>query len=320
MIDGSQALLTEKLSDWHTRRAVMRGAVLLGANALLESRGIPLTKAQEATPGAAGGADAYPELVVTAADFRFDMPASVPAGLTRLTMQNDGAVGHHAMFMRLNDGADFADLEAAMAQPDLGPILAVSQSLGGPEVDPGLRASVIADLLPGQYMAVCVIPEADGTPHYMMGMYAPLEVTEPAGEAEPPEAVMTVEMVDFAFEMPEMAIAAGPQIWEAPNVGEQLHEMVILRQAPGVTFEQVQAMLMPEAGATPEMASPEAGAMAGPPFTIVGGVAPMNPGYTNWAVLDLEPGDYIAICFVPDPATGLPHFALGMIMPFTVSE
>jgi hypothetical protein len=45
----------------------------------------------------------------------------------------------------------------------------------------------------------------------------------------------------------------------------------------------------------------------------------MNPGYTNWAVLDLEAGDYLAICFVPDPATGQPHFALGMVMPFTVA-
>jgi hypothetical protein len=45
----------------------------------------------------------------------------------------------------------------------------------------------------------------------------------------------------------------------------------------------------------------------------------MNPGYTNWAVLDFAPADYVAICFVPDPETGAPHFALGMIMPFSVS-
>jgi hypothetical protein len=45
----------------------------------------------------------------------------------------------------------------------------------------------------------------------------------------------------------------------------------------------------------------------------------MNPGYTNWALPDLEPGEYVAICFVPDPESGLPHFALGMLMPFTVA-
>ena len=44
----------------------------------------------------------------------------------------------------------------------------------------------------------------------------------------------------------------------------------------------------------------------------------MSPGNTVWAVLDLEPGDYIAICFVPDAESGAPHAMLGMIAPFTV--
>jgi hypothetical protein len=44
----------------------------------------------------------------------------------------------------------------------------------------------------------------------------------------------------------------------------------------------------------------------------------MSPGFTVWSVLDFEPGDYFAICFVPDAESGAPHFALGMIAPFTV--
>jgi hypothetical protein len=154
----------------------------------------------------------------------------------------------------------------------------------------------------------------------MLGMYAPLEVTEPASDAGAPTAEMTVDMVDFAFEMPTMEVASGPQIWEIPNVGEQIHELVVLQLQPGVTFDQVMAMLNPGA-ATPAAgaeASPAAMEMA-PPFQAVGGVAPMHPSYANWAVLDLQPGEYVAICFVPDPETGAPHFALGMIMPFSVS-
>jgi hypothetical protein len=45
----------------------------------------------------------------------------------------------------------------------------------------------------------------------------------------------------------------------------------------------------------------------------------MSTGFTVWSVFDFEPGDYFAICFVPDPASGAPHFALGMIAPFTVT-
>jgi hypothetical protein len=278
--------------------------------------------AQEGTPVAAPATAEYPELVVIAADFSFELPASISGGLTRLTLRNDGAVDHHAMFMRLNEGSTLAELEETLTQPDPAPIFAVAQSLGGPEVGAGRQATVIAALPLGQYMVICVIPEADGTPHYMMGMQAPLEVVEPTIRAVPPTADMTVELVDFAFEMPSMRVAPGPQIWEVPNVGEQVHELVIFQLAPGVTFEQAQAIFsaLPEPGATPAadaaMASPPAAGL--PPFTLVGGVAPMNPGYTNWAVLDLDAGDYIAICFVPDPATGMPHFALGMIMPFNV--
>ncbi len=309
-----------RLAARFDRRTALRGAGIGSAAVLLGVGARSHAFAQDATPRVA--TVDYPEVVITAADHSFALPASIPGGLTRLTLRNDGDESHHAMFMRLNDGAQLADLEAALTQPDFGPILGLSESLGGPEVDPGLQATTIVDLEPGQYMVICVIPDADGTPHYMMGMKAPLEVTEPIGTAAAPSADHTIDLVDFAFgvEMPPMTVSAGPQIWAGRNVGQQLHEMIVLQQAPGVSFDQVQAMLGLSA-ATPDAASaasPEAGAMSGPPFALIGGIAPMNPGYTNWAVLDLEAGDYFLICFVPDPATGAPHAALGMIMPFTV--
>ena len=104
-------------------------------------------------------------------------------------------------------------------------------------------------------------------------------------------------------------------------MGEQVHELLIMRQAPGVSFDDVQAMLEAVPEATPETlaeATPRRQRQPAPPFVIVAGVAPMSPGQTNWMVLDLEAGEHFAICFLPDPATGAPHFALGMIMPFTV--
>ena len=81
-------------------------------------------------------------------------------------------------------------------------------------------------------------------------------------------------------------------------------------------------MLLTPPEATPEgmaPASPEAAMMMEPPFTSVGGVAPMSTGYTNYAPLDFTPGEYFSICFVPDPESGAPHAALGMIMGFTVA-
>jgi len=59
--------------------------------------------------------------------------------------------------------------------------------------------------------------------------------------------------------------------------------------------------------------------MGPPPFTGIGGVAPLSPGLTNYLLLDLTPGNYLTICFVPDAATGMPHFMMGMLAGFSVA-
>lgn len=57
----------------------------------------------------------------------------------------------------------------------------------------------------------------------------------------------------------------------------------------------------------------------GPPFVPYPATGPKGPGVTNWLVLDLEPGEYFAICFVPGPANeDTPRFVLDMVMPLTV--
>ncbi len=41
-----------------------------------------------------------------------------------------------------------------------------------------------------------------------------------------------------------------------------------------------------------------------------------SEGQANWYALDLEPGTYAMICFIPDPS-GTPHVMLGMVEVFT---
>jgi hypothetical protein len=53
--------------------------------------------------------------------------------------------------------------------------------------------------------------------------------------------------------------------------------------------------------------------------TPVGGMGQLSPGLTAWTELDLAPGTYVAVCFVFDPATGMPHAVLGMVDVFTVA-
>jgi hypothetical protein len=50
----------------------------------------------------------------------------------------------------------------------------------------------------------------------------------------------------------------------------------------------------------------------------VGGAAVANPGESQTFGIHLRPGTYFAMCFVEDPKSGAPHFAMGMMKRFTV--
>jgi len=212
---------------------------------------------------------------------------------------------------------------------DFSAVLGADVSLGGPNAGGiGSTTNMVVDLQPGPYMVVCLIPDEEtGMPHAAMGMISPLEVTTPTTEAQiaPPEIQGAIDLVDFSFEGLPAELPAGPHTWAITDTGEQLHEIVIYQQAPGVPYAVIESIFLALPEATPTgieatpgaMASPEAGAP--PPFTAIGGVAPMSPGVINYLEIELAAGDHFAICFIPDAETGAPHFALGMIMPFTIA-
>jgi hypothetical protein len=91
------------------------------------------------------------------------------------------------------------------------------------------------------------------------------------------------------------------------NVGEQVHHLLLVRLAPGVTLEEATAA---EAEGIDLF---EAGLLI--PAV---GVDLLSPGQTVWPALTFTPGTYVMLCSVPDPATGLPHEQLGMMLEFTV--
>lgn len=264
----------------------------------------------------------FPELVIVATEYAFEIPATIEGGWIRLTLDNQGMMDHHAMFMRVNDDASVEDVQAALLEPSLEPLFAVVTIFGGPEVGPGARASVILDLEPGTYVVVCAIPDAEGVPHYALGMQAVVEVTAPTLDLEAPATVATVELMEMMFHgMEELTVGPGPQVWEVVNAGTVAHELVVLRLRDGFTFEQFQAMM----AAPPDAATPATGMEHGtpepaviPPIALIGGAVAMDPGLAVYPEFDFKAGDHVAICYVPD-ATGVPHFALGMLMPFTVA-
>jgi plastocyanin len=296
-----------------SRRATLRLSAALGAGALLGGQ-LRAVAAQDATPAAA----TYPELAITSTEYTFDMAATAESGYTRVTLSNQGAVDHHAMFIRLNDGVTEEQFQQVLMSGDLAGLAAIASAYGGPMASSGGKGSVIVFLDPGTYAVVCLIPDDQGVPHVAHGMISMLQVSEGTSAAPDPVADGTITLIEMTFDGLPAEVPAGAHTWQVTNGGTQFHEMGILQLVPGVPADAVIAGITapppasPVAEATPEAAAP-------PPFVAFFGAAPMSPGATNYVEFDAQPGEYVVVCFVPDAATGMPHAAMGMIASFTVA-
>lgn len=125
-------------------------------------------------------------------------------------------------------------------------------------------------------------------------------------------------MAEMYFELPE-GIETGPQVWKVVNNGLQLHHIVLSKVPEGTTEEQVIELAnsfgppaTPEAGATPVEPALSFEDVEDVFYTLV-----LSEDQANWYALDLEPGTYAMICFLPDPS-GEQHVMLGMVEVFTV--
>ena len=245
-----------------------------------------------------------PNLVrIKAHDFAYSLPDSMPAGLTTVEMTNDGKELHHAVFFRLEEGKRLADLLQAM-QAHQEPKWAVP--VGGPNGPaPGRTASATLNLRPGRYAVICVIPSADGMPHVMKGMSKEVMVTgKGTAKAEMPKADvnLTLKDYDFVFDRP---LRAGRQVVQVTVAPGQPHEIVVLKLAPGKTWQDFAQWGEKPAGP--------------PPAELVGGIAPLVGEHPAQFTLDLTPGEYGLICFIPDGKDGKPHFLHGMGKQFKIA-
>jgi hypothetical protein len=144
-------------------------------------------------------------------------------------------------------------------------------------------------------------------------------------------AEVDITASEFAFEGVPAEMPAGPAIISLENVGEQVHEFIVMRINDDVTLSLGELLALPEEESE-AMVTPAAFAFA-------------MPGTTASATSDLTAGRYIALCFLPEGATpevlaqleelgvdgpedtipadaglelGPPHFTLGMAVEFTV--
>src|SRR5260370_16136917 len=146
-------------------------------------------------------------ITVTAYDYSFAMPTTIPAGLTVVKLVNAGAQPHQASFGRIKPGVTLDQVLAA-AKRGASAELYIYSALdfaGGPNTSsPQSQQETILHLRPGHYVALCFVPGPDGMPHYQMGMITPFTVTAASGQAPKgePTADALVRLVDFGFVIP----------------------------------------------------------------------------------------------------------------------
>jgi hypothetical protein len=121
------------------------------------------------------------DVKVTGRDYAFEAPDKMPAGDVHIQLTNGGQDFHEANIFKLATGVTTEQaLQAIAAAEGGGPAPAGPPPItpmGGPQgVLPGESTRVVAKLDRGNYILICFIPDAQGTPHFVKGMVKPFAV------------------------------------------------------------------------------------------------------------------------------------------------
>jgi hypothetical protein len=302
-----------------------RPIVLVVASLALLSTGLVPVAAQDATPDGDSllAGLGYPELTVTTDGTAVNAPAEVEAGRYRLVLQNDSALHGELNLFQVPEGMTVDELEAAFAEGAEAeappPVFYDLVHNGGTFAEPDATGEVVLDLPPGDW--VFNLRGSDDETGEEVDLFTVVTVTGELPTTEEPAVAAEVGLIDFDFEVPD-GIAAGPQVWKVVNNGAQPHHLVLAQVPDGTTEEQVIELLNAFFGppATPETgATPVEPALGPDTFVERFSTGVLATGQANWIEVDLAPGTYAAICFVPDRETGLPHALMGMIEVITVA-
>lgn len=125
---------------------------------------------------------------------------------------------------------------------------------------------------------------------------------EQAAVPAPPAApnVVHVEAADYSFKVPD-SLPSGVTTFHLMNGGKEIHQMVLIK-APMAAMQKMDPNAPPPAD-----------------LVVAGGPNAAAPGGTAEATVDLAPGEYTLVCFVPAP-DGKPHMMHGMMKGLTVTQ
>jgi uncharacterized cupredoxin-like copper-binding protein len=284
---------------------------------------LPACAAEDAVPPQNPAAAAPNVVSLTATEYAFDAPDSLPAGWTTFQLANLGGEVHYGHIVRLDSGRTVEELVDAYAEAirTSGPRPKWVTRFGGPGgAAPGGSASVTQHLEPGHYVWICPIEDSAGNPHFGKGEVKPFVVhavdSAAAGGAAAPESDMVIRLMDYSFAL-DLPLRAGRHSIRVENAGVEPHDLVLMKLAPGRTVEDVKAVMNPEQARRPDSGAGD------PPMSFedlgtgAGGIAAIAPGMESYFEADFTPGEYALVCMATAP-DGRSHMEHGMIRQVTV--
>lgn len=276
------------------RTVAVASAVALASTPLLLA-----PTAADAAPASVTSRAAMPHLKATLTKKTITMKGTtgLRPGRVELSVKGQGAV-EIAMFARGYDAADFVkDVMKFGAKNDVKSLkhaLANTQILGG---------------FSGGGSGTVVLPKAGSYTPFSLGergvvVGKPFVVSGKAGSTKAPKTDGTI----VATNGPSWAgsthlPAKGSLLFKNKRNTGVPHFIVLQQVAEGTTTDQVLEFL-------------QSGDQGQPPWALPAGMetASISPGRDMTVDYDLPPGQYVVMCFFPDPKMGgMPHSLMGML-------
>jgi len=235
--------------------------------------------------GGGGSSDSGGPAVITSkgVEYAYDMPSTVPGGLTRIDYVNAGSQYHEWALAKIEPGHTAADVRAYLDKhgPN-GPPPPWVKDVGGVGVmSPGQQIGITRDLKQGHYAFICFLPGPGGKPHYKLGMFKGFTVTGDSG-AKPPKVDGAITANDSGFTVG--FLQPGEQTIELRNDAKTPFGFNLFEQKPGHSLTELRAFF--KSGDLSKQA----------PALLLGGVQSIPPGQSYYLNIDIKPGrQYLVI-------------------------
>lgn len=273
------------------------------------------------------------QLQLRAVGLQFEGPDTIPAGWTRIELENVSGMTHFAIVERLPEGITTADQNREVAPPfqegmnliaegDMDGAMAAFGQLpdwfgdiifmGGPGLVTGdTPISSTLYLEPGVYSIECYVKTGGVFHSYNpdgMGMFHQLTVTETEVETAAPQANAVLDISNAGYALTSGELITGENTIQVNFIDQTVYTNFVGHDVHVVRLDDVDEQVLID-----WMNWSAPGGLETPaPAEFVGGLNEMPAGSTGYFSVSLQPGQYALIAEIPNADVA------GFYLPFSI--